>query len=298
MVNTNMARTGTPDLLFHYTSQQGLLGIIAQKAIWASDIHYLNDAAEFAYAQGILYEEIEAIRESISREDAEFIDTEQEFMGAGKGNYVCVSSFSEIGDLLSQWRGYCPTGAGLSIGFDFSLLKQSAGDRLVKCIYDVKEQKHLVRQLLHDTLKVCQLSRSAGASKLGISSHALNYFHQGSHVQFQNISELPISEGFDSIASRLKHPSYSEEREWRVVQRPMPINRYATQAWQFTEGKNTIIPYILFHIPDPMEHPIIREIIAGPTPFPELAIDSVRQFLSCESIQGCRVLNSAIPYRG
>jgi hypothetical protein len=37
-------------LIFHYTSQQGLLGIIKDKALWLSSIRHLSDAKEFGYA--------------------------------------------------------------------------------------------------------------------------------------------------------------------------------------------------------------------------------------------------------
>ena len=36
-----------PNKLYHYTSIDGLLGIIRNKNIWASDIQYLNDKEEF-----------------------------------------------------------------------------------------------------------------------------------------------------------------------------------------------------------------------------------------------------------
>ena len=301
MDHTDKVKSLTPDVLYHYTSQKGLLGIISQMAIWASSIHYLNDSSEYAYAQTILREEIASIRKSVSAEDSDFLDTESEYMGSGQGSDVFVTSFSEVGDLLSQWRGYCQAGSGVSIGFDFSLLKETAEKNyltLAKCIYDVQEQKRLIRQLLYDTLKVCQLSRAAGASHLGIESHALNYFHQGSRVQFQNISTLPPSEGFNSIAPLLKHPSYSEEKEWRVVQRPWLLKEKGQEPWQFREGKNAVIPYVLFRLADKNQQPIIRQIIIGPTPFPDLFLDSVRQFLAYERIRDCTLLKSAIPYRG
>jgi len=36
------------------------------------------------------------------------------------GFKVFVSFFSESADKLSQWRGYCPSGSGICIGFDFA----------------------------------------------------------------------------------------------------------------------------------------------------------------------------------
>lgn len=36
-----------PPILHHYTTQEGLLGIVESKSIWATNIYYLNDAAEY-----------------------------------------------------------------------------------------------------------------------------------------------------------------------------------------------------------------------------------------------------------
>jgi len=298
MENAETNGTRTPSLLFHYTSQKGLLGIISQNAIWASSIHYLNDAAEYAYAQALLHEEIKTIQESVSAEDAHFLEKESEYMGSGKGTDVFVSSFSEVGDLLSQWRGYCPAGGGFSIGFDFSFLKEIAEKSrftFAKCIYDIQEQKRVVRQLLYDTLKVAALARSAGRSPHGVESAALNYFHQGPRIKLDGISELPPSEGFNSIASLLKHPSYLEEKEWRVVQRFWAFKLPTSDPLQFREGKNAVIPYGLFRLPDPEQHAIIRQIIIGPMPYPDLSRDSLIDFLSYHGIRDCSILKSAIP---
>src|SRR5438046_1986205 len=35
-----------PPILYHYTSRRGLEGIIAERAVWASEARYLNDARE------------------------------------------------------------------------------------------------------------------------------------------------------------------------------------------------------------------------------------------------------------
>jgi hypothetical protein len=36
-----------PEFLYHYTSQDGLLGIISSASLWATNISYMNDATEF-----------------------------------------------------------------------------------------------------------------------------------------------------------------------------------------------------------------------------------------------------------
>lgn len=42
-----------PPILYHYTRLPGLLGIIDSKALWATDIRYLNDETEFHHAVDI-----------------------------------------------------------------------------------------------------------------------------------------------------------------------------------------------------------------------------------------------------
>ena len=46
----------TQQIVYHYTSQTGLLAIIKTKKIWATDIYYLNDSAEMKHAWKIAKE--------------------------------------------------------------------------------------------------------------------------------------------------------------------------------------------------------------------------------------------------
>jgi hypothetical protein len=41
-------------LLFHYTTAEGLKGIIEQNELWASSAYFLNDSAEITYGYGVL----------------------------------------------------------------------------------------------------------------------------------------------------------------------------------------------------------------------------------------------------
>src|SRR6266436_5360681 len=50
--------TPAPQTVFHYTDQNGLLGIIKDKSLRLSSIRHLNDAAELRHAAGILREKL------------------------------------------------------------------------------------------------------------------------------------------------------------------------------------------------------------------------------------------------
>ena len=46
-----------PELLYHYTTQKGLLGILKDKCIWATHIRYLNDTSEGNIVPRVVFEE-------------------------------------------------------------------------------------------------------------------------------------------------------------------------------------------------------------------------------------------------
>jgi hypothetical protein len=52
-----LLKRSIPEYLYHYTSIDGLHGIVTNRSIWASMVHYLNDAAELKTAISI-FEEI------------------------------------------------------------------------------------------------------------------------------------------------------------------------------------------------------------------------------------------------
>src|SRR4051794_31261589 len=113
-------RRKAPKVLYHYTSPAGLMGIIESHCVWASDIRYLNDVNEFSVAQKTLATVLEELRDRMSGETErrvlKLLDITRISQWFEEERYrVFVSSFTEVGDLLSQWRGYCPAGAGYSV---------------------------------------------------------------------------------------------------------------------------------------------------------------------------------------
>jgi hypothetical protein len=94
-------------LLFHYTTIAGLMGIIESKSLWASQIQYLNDSLEFNPAIDIARKNIENPSWIGKSEDYEFLLPKMaNDLGFAEDLKICVCSFSEEGDLLSQWRAY------------------------------------------------------------------------------------------------------------------------------------------------------------------------------------------------
>ena len=102
-------RRTPPPILYHYTTQQGLLGIISDKEIWASHTQYLNDVREFRHALDLVKEEISAMKSEAATNELSrkcLTAMEESVLSGLESINVCVCSFSERGDVLSQWRAY------------------------------------------------------------------------------------------------------------------------------------------------------------------------------------------------
>ncbi len=140
--------------LYHYTSAEGLIGIVESKSLWASGIHYLNDTAGYKHAVSIVRDFV--TRELASNLDHPWKDLFEKIL-RGESFYtddmVFVGSLSEAKDKLSQWRGYCPTGGGYCIGFSPELIERQAKTQdfhLLKCEYDLKQQTAICAELISD----------------------------------------------------------------------------------------------------------------------------------------------------
>lgn len=56
-----------PKHLYHYTTLEGLKGIISSNALWATHYKYLNDSSEVDYARSIISEALADTIEKNSR---------------------------------------------------------------------------------------------------------------------------------------------------------------------------------------------------------------------------------------
>jgi hypothetical protein len=263
-----------PLLLYHYTSQEGLLGILKDKSLRMSSIFHLSDAAEYSYALQMVQDTIWArgARHPLLKlydglHDALSVLLEMSL-------YVC--SFSGVGDLLSQWRAYTPNGIGYSIGFEASFLKQRAqaqGFGLAPCMYDVDFQRALVEKLL-DLI---------GAS-----------YEEGKDDVMDGL-KFRFSSALLRFAPLFKDPSFKEEMEWRVISQ---VNRSSVATAEFRPGKSTLIPFQRFDLQDENQKVRIGQVYVGPNPHLDLSVDTIRFLFACKEVSGPRQVEaSSTPYR-
>jgi hypothetical protein len=256
-----------PPQLFHYTSQEGFLGITQSKKMWATHARYLNDSQEAEYAISLAMRELDSLAETDKHADT-FVKQARDNVGfvsgpAGVGVYV--TSFSQMRDQLSQWRGYCPLGAGFSLGFETQRLLAAAtkqGFVLVPCIYEESEQVELIREIFA-TAQEPQANSSRG-----------DFF-----------AFLLLKWGV-----AIKNNGFKEEQEWRLVsiEPGAPLIR---------PGKSFLVPYhelSLAEFEDPLH---LDSVTIGPTPHPLLSAHSVHIASFRNGFKYEQLLQSAIPFR-
>jgi hypothetical protein len=207
-----------PPVLWHYTTSEGLCGILQHASLYATHYEYVNDPSEVqaftAIAQAVAKRRL-ATLPAVGQEDT--LRTAEEFRSTlwsivltfETGNLVGMNSpyvacLSEDGDLLGQWRAYADGCKGYAVGLSTAWLKQrgfgeSFAFRLNRVLYEPAEQTKLVEGLLSVLV-------DKGAEAMATSMpDALEWW---THLlTFMAAEFAPV----------IKHRAYADEREWRLV---------------------------------------------------------------------------------
>ena len=117
-------------IVYHYCSVPAFISIIRNKELWLTDVLKSNDPMEGQKIFSDIFSYYNFNNELKNRYDENtlgwIIDLIQNYECEVK-QYSTYNAYaiclSEKGDLLSQWRGYTPNAAGLSIGFDESFFE-------------------------------------------------------------------------------------------------------------------------------------------------------------------------------
>jgi hypothetical protein len=199
-----------PRQLHHYTTLDGLRGIVAGKSIWATDVRYMNDASELSYAAELITEVTTEVFEAVSKPT--FRDALPTGDGAGSVFEMGLvrpfaACFCEHPDLLSQWRGYRADDTGYAVGLDLRQIA-SLGDLppntyLRKVVYGPDEQRGEVRKVAETWLAACE---SIMASRRLDPSDLLPY-----------PALWALQRALTEHHLCFKHPGFQEEQEWRLI---------------------------------------------------------------------------------
>ncbi|SPO67883.1 DUF2971 domain-containing protein [Pseudomonas sp. JV241A] len=284
-------------ILFHYTSQAGLLGVLRSNGVWASHTGFLNDASECSHAFDLAKSMVGTILDTDDYLDV-FSWELRRFLQLMRAPEIYVTSFSEKPDLLSQWRGYCPGGSGVCIGVDKNLLNgfcEENGFRFERCIYEREE----LEKKLHELIDECW--KKFPAPPLGRAEYEALPVVKA--VQFSEEYRELVNFGggkleadaalkwfgneLTQLAPLYKNEGFHEEAEWRVVvHKPEKI--------EFRVGTSCLIPYSELKIFDSKD--MFRQLIIGPSPNQQRSSKAAKMALESFGFDKVFVWSSGIPF--
>jgi hypothetical protein len=300
-------------LLYHYTTADGLKGIIENNELWATSAYFLNDSAEITYGYGVLKEVLDAWLAKNPRPE------ESLTLGLVRGllkwfgddllkrtviDPIYLACFCEDDNLLSQWRTYGQSG-GYSLGFTVPAPDLLTGQgfkpepniytsKWVRVEYDRSEQAKKCSAILNPVLAIFDDPDTARAMAT-IGDHPLFGYSKILRV----IADILLEE----IVS-FKNEAFNVEKEWRVVVRQRELLKQGTDdagktpiPVYFRSSKGMLVPYVKLIPTDPAKKLPIACVRSGPTLDKTTAGMAVCMMLGKTGFLNIRVQGSDIPVR-
>ncbi len=318
--------------LWHYTTAEGLKGILSDQTLWATDYRYLNDESEITYSKTIIRQamlpkvidkinqiccvnsdakKIAALHGGVQNiadiETRETIDILFDAMlnppdSPQRIPFVLSfckvpenDSFKQENGLLSQWRGYGKDG-GYAIIFNTNELIRDFEKERESFYYGPTVDGSVV----YDTENLDETDdMKEHLSKLS------NYAYKVCESRLSK-KELPPTETTNigalfACMAFLKHKGFEEEKEYRFCVMPFNKERSGdpTRAIKKIETRNsggTLVSYIrLFERSGNLS---IKGICVGPHHEKESRCESIKTYLGSIGLDKVEVFSSEIPYIG
>lgn len=229
--------------LFHYTTLDGLEGILQAKCLWATDFATLNDSSEIHYAKRFINNHI---LDYLKKEDYydrddinEISDIVVDSVYKATGDNIFILSFCEHNDsylakngLLSMWRGYK---SEVAIGF---------------CKDKVIEKCREITTYFDDRVKYYQPGAKLSNTDEGKVVEIFKFYET---VAASSDGDVPLSEqdwvqfigSCLSLMCLTKHYGFHEENEYRfayVLPRELDNSLLEKIKWRSQQTKYIEIP--------------------------------------------------------
>lgn len=197
-----------PDLLWHFTDWSGFEGILKTKCIWCTHYSCTNDKSEIVHAHSVLLPAaLEVVKTRQSEAVARFL-YRYDRLSLTELADLYVSSFSEVEHDAGQWLNYGRSGTGVALGLrlrgvnEVAPLSKAIGISIHKLDYDVASARAAFEADIVNALEIAE--RCARA-------------HPTLERQFKMMTTKWLLRDAGGYCAYLKEPSWSREREWRLI---------------------------------------------------------------------------------
>lgn len=275
-----------PPKLYHYCSVESMFNIIKSKSLWLSNSGQMNDSEESTWIE----QYFPSLKDLfVSENETQFLNDAIKLFHQ-ENNKPFIFCFSERKDSLSQWRAYSSDGRGVCLGFSTNKLSIK---RIPSTLIS-----------LNRTLLLLPITYNSKQQKSKLSELSENYKRK-----IKSDKEIFIPFIIRMYQNRLlalslvfKNHSFSEEKEWRIIQSPLTEESSSKSEidnriskLQFRVSGDKLFSYCEFHLKEIFNSKLIPEIVLGPKS--KIDIPELELFLKANGLEGTKVIRSESTYR-
>ncbi len=268
-------------IIYHYCHVEAFRAIIQNKKLWLSSVYNLNDYKEIHWINDKVNKKLEKIKNKDNFVKYKLF----EHLFKKQLPNVYIASFSQGGDLLSQWRAYANDGHGVAIGFNTDYFKTNEMVKTTEVLYDEKEQEKEIDEIFEP------LEKFTNEPTL-------------KDERFKSLCTEVIT-NINNLAAKSKNELFKEEQEVRLIHNPIIIDDKQNENFIFKNNLSdmkfravcgNLIPYFELDFSNKEENimPIV-EIVKGPK---NMFIDKeIKIFLANNGFYKVAIKNSKSSYR-
>lgn len=306
------------DKYYHYTSLENCIKLLDNQSgefgIWASNLAYLNDKEEHINGLNLIDAEIEKLL--INRDDdlSDWVSSykEKRVKEYTLANEIYVICFCSERSLLSQWKYY---GKDSGVAIEYNL------DR---CLYsgfiegsDIYCPNFAYKVVYNNMTKTKIIDEYIKSNISEIYQDSQYDAIEKQRMIHNNLERLY------SYAPLFKHDSFSEEKECRLLFRPLhkspSENAKSLIHYRVSDGR--IVPYMKIKIKGREEgkeiEPVIKSLTVGPGRNQDLVFEALKHIVSLKfsgsdnqyellsrkdysyvRINGVEIRKASMPFRG
>lgn len=228
--------------LYHYTTIDGLKGIIKNRSMWLTHTSTLNDPTELKYGKEII---LKILNNEIGNGHEEIIDRFLHSLVGEVNRFdeimyeAYVACFCKSDNLLSQWRAYGHRGGGYNLGFTFT-----SNTKFYHTPDHSKQESYVIlRKIIYDNNKQQEFVTEYVSSIISAAKDAIRYFknHGGIPEIWESMAAMEAANILCDLMLSFKNPVFSEENEWRLIL--VRQSQHKAEQLQFKENEKGLIPY-------------------------------------------------------
>ncbi|MGM0519732.1 MAG: DUF2971 domain-containing protein [Campylobacterota bacterium] len=187
-------------IIYHYCNVEAFRAIIQNKKLWLSSVYNLNDYKEIHWINDKVNKKLEKIRDKNNFTKYKLFER----LFKKQLPNVYIASFSQGGDLLSQWRAYANDGHGVAIGFNTDYFKTNSIVMATEVLYDEKKQEEEIDEIFSPLEKF--------SNNVSLKDK-----------EFKLMCEEVITK-INNLAAKSKNELFKEEQEVRLIHNPIIID--------------------------------------------------------------------------